>query len=51
MQNFKLRRQCGTVYNSGNVLFSSDGNSILTIVGSRVNIYDLTNQKVRLVSA
>ncbi|KAH8828903.1 WD40-repeat-containing domain protein [Flagelloscypha sp. PMI_526] len=31
--NFKLQNICGTVYRQGNILFNSDGNSILSPVG------------------
>ncbi|KAI9487538.1 MAG: hypothetical protein EXX96DRAFT_472063, partial [Benjaminiella poitrasii] len=31
----------GTVYSGGNVIFTPDGNSILSPVGNRVSIFDL----------
>eukprot|EP00359_Climacostomum_virens_P007002 CAMPEP_0204901432 /NCGR_PEP_ID=MMETSP1397-20131031/3081_1 /ASSEMBLY_ACC=CAM_ASM_000891 /TAXON_ID=49980 /ORGANISM="Climacostomum Climacostomum virens, Strain Stock W-24" /LENGTH=846 /DNA_ID=CAMNT_0052069795 /DNA_START=659 /DNA_END=3199 /DNA_ORIENTATION=+ len=49
MQAFKLRHQCGCVYARGNLEFSLDGDSLLTIVGSRTNIYNLANQTARTV--
>lgn len=33
---------CGTVYRSGNLLFTPDGKSILSPVGNRVTVFDLT---------
>ncbi|KAF4607257.1 hypothetical protein EYR38_001318 [Pleurotus pulmonarius] len=36
---------CGTVYRQGNVLFTPDGNSILSPVGNRVSVFDLVNNK------
>ena len=32
---------CGTVYRQGNVLFTADGNSLLSPVGNRVTVFDL----------
>lgn len=32
---------CGTVYRQGNVLFTPDGNSLLSPVGNRVSVFDL----------
>lgn len=32
---------CGTVYRQGNVLFTPDGNSLLSPVGNRVAVFDL----------
>ncbi|EJD39599.1 putative WD repeat protein [Auricularia subglabra TFB-10046 SS5] len=34
---------CGTVYQQGNVLFTGDGNSVLSPVGNRVTCFDLVN--------
>ncbi|CAG2062627.1 unnamed protein product [Timema podura] len=31
----------GTVYRKGDIIFSSDGNSIVSPVGNRITIYDL----------
>lgn len=32
---------CGTVYKRGNILFSSQGDRVLSPVGNRVSIFDL----------
>lgn len=32
---------CGTVYRQGNILFTPDGNSLLSPVGNRVSVFDL----------
>ncbi|KAI8141777.1 WD40 repeat-like protein [Fennellomyces sp. T-0311] len=36
---------CGTVYTAGNLIFTPDGNSILSPVGNRVSLFDLVNNK------
>ncbi|KAL5499177.1 PWP2 [Sanghuangporus vaninii] len=43
--NFKFSNLCGTVYQQGNVLFTQDGNSVLSPVGNRVSVFDLLNNK------
>ncbi|KAL4256925.1 WD repeat PWP2 family protein [Pleurotus pulmonarius] len=43
--NYKFNNICGTVYRQGNVLFTPDGNSILSPVGNRVSVFDLVNNK------
>ncbi|KIK70124.1 hypothetical protein GYMLUDRAFT_187734 [Collybiopsis luxurians FD-317 M1] len=43
--NFKFSNICGTVYRQGNVLFTADGNSLLSPVGNRVSVFDLVNNK------
>lgn len=45
--NFKFSNLCGTVYRQGNILFTSDGNTILSPVGNRVSVFDLVNNKSR----
>lgn len=32
---------CGTVYRQGPVVFTPDGNSVLSPVGNRVSVFDL----------
>lgn len=32
---------CGTVYRQGNIVFTPDGNSVLSPVGNRVSVFDL----------
>lgn len=43
--NFNFSNLCGTVYQQGNILFTADGNSILSPVGNRVSVFDLLNNK------
>ncbi|KAJ2858697.1 U3 snoRNP protein [Coemansia erecta] len=43
--NFKFSNLCGTVYKKGNLVFSSDGNTILSPVGNRVTVFDLVNNR------
>ena len=38
---YKLERLCGEVHNNGNLLYSRDGESLLSAIGNRVNVYDL----------
>lgn len=44
MQAFKVTYKYLRVYTQGNLKFRKDGNTLLTIVGSRVNLYELINQ-------
>ena len=39
--NFTFHNLCGTVYRQGNVVFTPDGNSVLSPVGNRVSVFDL----------
>ncbi|KAI3601293.1 small nucleolar ribonucleoprotein complex subunit [Moniliophthora roreri] len=43
--NYKFSNICGTVYRQGNVIFTPDGNSLLSPVGNRVSVFDLVNNK------
>ncbi|KAF8496944.1 WD40 repeat-like protein [Gautieria morchelliformis] len=43
--NYKFSNLCGTVYRQGNVIFTPDGNSILSPVGNRVSVFDLVTNK------
>ncbi|KAG9313612.1 WD40-repeat-containing domain protein [Chiua virens] len=45
--NYQFSNICGTVYRQGNVLFTPDGNSLLSPVGNRVAVFDLINNKSR----
>ena len=52
MQGFRVRtsqlqHQCGAVYTGGNLQFSSDGSSLLTIASSRVQVFGLSSQTCR----
>lgn len=37
----QFQHLCGTVYTQGNVLFTPDGNSVLSPVGNRITKFDL----------
>ncbi|KAF1813820.1 WD40 repeat-like protein [Eremomyces bilateralis CBS 781.70] len=43
--DFKFSNLLGTVYTRGNLLFSPNGNSLLSPVGNRVTVFDLVNNK------
>jgi periodic tryptophan protein 2 len=43
--DFKFSNLCGTVYRSGNLIFTPDGNSILSPVGNRVTEFNLITNK------
>ncbi|EJC97788.1 WD repeat protein [Fomitiporia mediterranea MF3/22] len=43
--NYRFSNLCGTVYQQGNILFTADGNSLLSPVGNRVTVFDLLNNK------
>ncbi|OZJ06598.1 hypothetical protein BZG36_00413 [Bifiguratus adelaidae] len=43
--DFKFSNLCGTVYRQGNLVYTPDGNSILSPVGNRVSLFDLVNNK------
>ncbi|KAI9292389.1 WD repeat protein [Neoconidiobolus thromboides FSU 785] len=43
--DFKFSNLCGTVYKQGNVIFTPDGNSLISPVGNRVTVFDLINNK------
>ncbi|KAH8280515.1 hypothetical protein KR018_009054, partial [Drosophila ironensis] len=40
----------GTIYRNGNLLFTPDGNSVISPVGNRITVYDLKNNKSRTLS-
>ncbi|KAI8328017.1 putative WD repeat protein [Chlamydoabsidia padenii] len=42
---YKFSNLCGTVYSNGNLIFTPDGNSIVSPVGNRVSVFDLVNNK------
>jgi len=48
--NFKFSNLCGTVYRGGNLLFTPDGNSVLSPVGNRISVLDLVNHKSRTMA-
>lgn len=39
--DYQFSSLCGTVYSRGNLLFSPDGNTLLSPVGNQVSMYDL----------
>ncbi|KAG5456977.1 MAG: putative WD repeat protein [Olpidium bornovanus] len=43
--DFKFSNLCGTVYRRGNLLFTPDGDSVVSPVGNRVSLFDLVNNK------
>eukprot|EP01132_Coremiostelium_polycephalum_P000933 gene933-1178_t len=40
---FKFSNLLGTVYKQGNIIFTPDGNSVISPVGNRVTVFDLVN--------
>ncbi|DAZ99051.1 TPA: hypothetical protein N0F65_010937, partial [Lagenidium giganteum] len=40
---YEFQHLCGSVYSQGNVLFTPDGNSVLSPVGNRITKFDLIN--------
>eukprot|EP01031_Cornospumella_fuschlensis_P033349 gene33349-40340_t len=42
--SYRLKRICGSVYSNGNLLFTPDGQSVISPVGNRLNVFDLANQ-------
>jgi hypothetical protein len=38
---YKFSNLCGTLYKAGNVVFTPDGNCLLSPVGNRVTVFDL----------
>lgn len=43
--SFKFTNLLGCVYRKGNILFTADGNNIISPVGNRITIFDLKNNK------
>ncbi|GFT41304.1 periodic tryptophan protein 2 homolog [Nephila pilipes] len=43
--SYRFSNLIGTVYNKGNLLFTSDGNILVSPVGNRINLYDLRKNK------
>jgi periodic tryptophan protein 2 len=40
---YRLSKLCGNVFENGNLVFTADGNSLISPVGNRVTIVDLVN--------
>ncbi|KAG0148898.1 hypothetical protein CROQUDRAFT_654250 [Cronartium quercuum f. sp. fusiforme G11] len=47
---FVFSNLLGTVYRQGNVIFTPDGQSVISPVGNRVSIFDLVNNKSRTLN-
>lgn len=43
--SYKFSNLIGTVYHNGNLLFTPDGNVVISPVGNRITLYDLRNHK------
>lgn len=43
--SYRLQRLCGSVYENGNIIFTPDGNSIISPIGNRVTVFDLVHHK------
>jgi periodic tryptophan protein 2 len=38
---YRLSKVCGSVYSNANLIFTPDGNTIISCVGNRISLYDL----------
>ncbi|XP_055594571.1 periodic tryptophan protein 2 homolog [Uranotaenia lowii] len=47
---YKFNNLLGSVYRKGNLLFTPDGNSVISPVGNRITIFDLKNNKSTTLS-
>ena len=45
---YQFQHLCGSVYSQGNVVFTPDGNSVLSPVGNRITQFDLIKYVPRL---
>jgi len=43
--SYKFSNLLGTVYRGGDLLFSTDGNTVISPVGNRISMFDLKNHK------
>ncbi|XP_073988870.1 periodic tryptophan protein 2 homolog [Rhodnius prolixus] len=43
--SFKFSNLLGSIYKKGNLLFTNDGNSVISPVGNRLTVYELKNNK------
>lgn len=48
--SFKFSNLLGAVYTKGNLIFTPDGNSVISPVGNRITVYDLKNSKSQTLS-
>ncbi|XP_063709764.1 periodic tryptophan protein 2 homolog [Culicoides brevitarsis] len=47
---YKFNNLLGTVYRKGNLLFTPDGNCVISPVGNRITIFDMKNNKSQTLS-
>ncbi|KAI8855000.1 WD40-repeat-containing domain protein [Chytridium lagenaria] len=43
--NYQFSNLCGTVYKKGNIAFSTDGNAVISPVGNKISVFELTSNK------
>ena len=43
--SYKFSNLFGTVYRGGDLIFTPDGNSVISPVGNKITIFDLKNHK------
>ncbi|CAI5445765.1 unnamed protein product [Caenorhabditis angaria] len=48
--NFKFSNLIGSVYRQGQVIFSPDGNSVISPIGNKLSVFDLKNNLSRTLS-
>ena len=48
--NFEFSNLCGSVYKSGNLLFTADGNCVVSAVGNRVSVVDCVANTCRTLA-
>ncbi|ALC40668.1 CG12325 [Drosophila busckii] len=48
--SYKFSNLLGTIYRNGNLVFTADGNTVISPVGNRITLYDLKNHKSRTLS-
>ncbi|XP_030559766.1 periodic tryptophan protein 2 homolog [Drosophila novamexicana] len=48
--SYKFSNLLGTIYRNGNLVFTPDGNSVISPVGNRITVYDLKNNKSRTLA-
>ncbi|CAH2979650.1 unnamed protein product [Chilo suppressalis] len=48
--NFKFQNLLGTVYKKGDILFTNDGNCVISPVGNKITVYNLKQNKSNTLS-
>lgn len=48
--DFKFSSLIGTVYRTGNVVFTPDGNSVISPVGNKITVFDLKNNQASTIA-